>query len=665
MSNKNEELIKAAYALNLWTVSVSQIIDYNDINILEQEYDTIMNNLNLEKMPKDETLLDVIKNIMDEITTLKIEYGDQSVIEREYRHRIKNAIWNAVPNIAAIFTTPDPRAVALTLATQIGIGYMNYRRNKAEYENNYLNAQWQIQRNRMQHHNGLQQQLFETAWRLADKYCFPDNYRLAPKQISEYNKILTETNPVKRFNSLNTIKVSFEAYPIFWYQIASTANSIYQSNLYCNDPDNREKYHQYAIEFFKKYRTLNEFNLLRYDILAASGALEYFELLSLNENNSISEAKELLQIAEQYSGGAKDVLELCAFSYLRINDYDNAARIFHGLVNAGYNIGINTQILSGLYLKAMRSENPDKAKAARMSYNELPNITEEKFILKIPNDIADISEWEAHWNKENSEKEQLEDLVEKKRTISLKVNESKKCARIFYQKPPIVIVYDNDYERIAEYFLQILNENRNKLPGISKPAPVLCKQTDFQKKKEEYEKNGYRILFLGESKEAKKLHKNLDKWDAEVLGLKYVTLGNKIVLIADELKNEQINGFISLARKINQKHSVKIPADVETAQLTFLKEVFEGHGDDLTDTIAMGIASIIGAPLIILGQVIDGALFTWQKVTNYINRKDLEFLQYSVLIYMYLDDEEAIPLDEEQLLKQQELYGIKNDPIIE
>lgn len=69
--------ITAAYALNLWTVSISQIIDYNDVNVLEQEYETIMNNLNLYNMPKDEALLDVIKEIMDEITFLRISEGDK------------------------------------------------------------------------------------------------------------------------------------------------------------------------------------------------------------------------------------------------------------------------------------------------------------------------------------------------------------------------------------------------------------------------------------------------------------------------------------------------------------------------------------------------------------------------------------------------------------
>ena len=45
----DEDKIKAAYALNMCMVSVSQIIDYSDLNILEQEYEAILNNLNLEQ----------------------------------------------------------------------------------------------------------------------------------------------------------------------------------------------------------------------------------------------------------------------------------------------------------------------------------------------------------------------------------------------------------------------------------------------------------------------------------------------------------------------------------------------------------------------------------------------------------------------------------------
>ena len=59
-----EEQIQAAYALNLCSVSVSQIIDYNDIYILEQEYENVLNNLNLQNIPKDEALLDILKRLL-------------------------------------------------------------------------------------------------------------------------------------------------------------------------------------------------------------------------------------------------------------------------------------------------------------------------------------------------------------------------------------------------------------------------------------------------------------------------------------------------------------------------------------------------------------------------------------------------------------------------
>ena len=78
-----EDKKKAAYALNLCTVSVSQIIDYNDINVLEQEYNTILNNLNLEQFPKDEALLDVLKQILDVTTIFRISDEDTKITGQE------------------------------------------------------------------------------------------------------------------------------------------------------------------------------------------------------------------------------------------------------------------------------------------------------------------------------------------------------------------------------------------------------------------------------------------------------------------------------------------------------------------------------------------------------------------------------------------------------
>ena len=94
VNNSNQlsiyEKKKAAYVLNLCTVSISQIIDYDDINILEQEYEAILNNINLETMPKDEPLLNIFKQLLDTITFFRIQEGDKKIIEKEYQQNVKN-----------------------------------------------------------------------------------------------------------------------------------------------------------------------------------------------------------------------------------------------------------------------------------------------------------------------------------------------------------------------------------------------------------------------------------------------------------------------------------------------------------------------------------------------------------------------------------------------
>lgn len=92
LNGKSKEQFMAAYALNMCTVSVSQIIDYNDAHILEQEYDAILNNINLEKIPKDEALLKILSELLNTITFFKIYDIKEKQIEEKYKRKIKNAI---------------------------------------------------------------------------------------------------------------------------------------------------------------------------------------------------------------------------------------------------------------------------------------------------------------------------------------------------------------------------------------------------------------------------------------------------------------------------------------------------------------------------------------------------------------------------------------------
>lgn len=348
MDNRDEK-IKAAYALNLCTVSVSQILDYNDLNVMEQEYEAILNNLNLENMPHDEALLEILKQLLDTITFFRIDAGDKKMIERQYKDKMKNAIWDAVPNLGLLVAGGNPITVAISLASQIGIGYMNYRKSKASNQLDYDMQMWRLQRTAIEQINALQRELFDTAWRLADTYGFEDELRLTERQIKHYDDILMDSNILRRYDRLESIKDNFVAYPPFWYQLGSTANEIWRNESLSISDDTRQYYREKAKEYFKQYWDSNKYPLLREDQLASSCALEYADLL-IEDDAERDTIIELLDKSVKYAGNAWDVLQLAAIGYMRIDAKDKAIPALRVLVNENYNSSVNAQLLSGIYI---------------------------------------------------------------------------------------------------------------------------------------------------------------------------------------------------------------------------------------------------------------------------------------------------------------------------
>lgn len=648
MNISKEEQLKAAYALNLWTVSVSRIIDYNDAVILDQEYDTIMNNLNLENMPKDEALLDIIKQIMDTITSYRIGEGDRKIVDMEYQRRMKDAIWNAVPNVGAIFATGNPIALGLTLATTVGTGYMNYRREKANNSLTYVKAKWEIERNQIAFLNGLLKELFETAWKLSDAYQFPDEYRLTQQLIKEYNKALLEPNNIKRWNSLNYMKDSFSAYPNFWYEIGSAANNVYRSKDVPEDI--KLRYRGFAIEAFEKYYELNKFRLLRNDMITSSWALEYLELLDLNSDNQPEKARELIEIAENSCGNTMDVLQLCAFAYLRIKDNAGAIRVLKQLVNNDYNPSINIQLLSGLYIVQMFGSDEATAKEAEIEYRTLElYVSDPKYILPMPSD----GNWgNIAWNKELTEEERAEQAEAKIREAEERhkaeveqQKAAKERARRFYFKP-IRVVYEKGLGDKAQLLIALLNETKQKIDPTL-PPPTGCKLSEYKKanNKKANMWEDCRIIYLGSRDEANKIQKvaNLGcKWSFDKYGMKYISFGGKAALCCSELRNRDISGFLNYVEKLKVIDTHEGVSDAETAENYMFEGLFDSAFDSVEDFVAILFASVIASPLLLVGGLLGEVLKLDQVIKNQKAKEALKYLQYMVLFYEYLDSEHAL-----------------------
>ena len=344
------EKIRAAYALNVCAVSVSQIVDYNDQYILDQEYENTLNNLNLEKMPKDEAFLKILTETLNVVTFFRIYSSKKKMIEEKYQHKMKNAIWSAVPNLAFIISSGGMGgvyALVASLATEVGLGYMNYRKTKSENDLEYRSNLVELEYTAIEQLNAIRTELFVTSWRIAEKYDFPDNYRLTENQINQFNDILMDPNLMRRFSRLFSIRQNFIAYPPFWYYLGNAANLIYQKDSTNYSEEYKTYYKGIAEQAYDYYLKLSEsFSVLRSDEIVSACALEYFDLLPAEQTDKKA---ELLQIAFKWAGGRNDVVQLCAFAYLKMERFIEAEGLLKKLVDERYNEELNAQVLSSIY----------------------------------------------------------------------------------------------------------------------------------------------------------------------------------------------------------------------------------------------------------------------------------------------------------------------------
>lgn len=395
--SKYEEFdkIKAAYALNMCTVSVSQIIDYHDAYILEQEYEAILNNLNLKNIPKDEALLKTISELLNTITFFRIQEIKKAQIEKKYQQRMKNAIWSAVPSLSVV-VSGNPVAIALSLATQIGSGYMNYRKEKVNAGTDKGDAEIELEITAIEQLNALRRELFTTAWRLADEYDFDDELRLTEKQIKQYNQILIDQNEYRKYARLESIASNFKAYPPFWYFYGHTANYIAEmakssmekmdtsSNEYYKNAFVAKIYTEKAKEHYEHYYSLCDYTILREDSLTAQFALEYIDILWNEEEKDIDKINDLIALAEKMASNSFDILQLCAISYLKIGKTNDAARLFKILVNEEYNTSANSKLLSRIYVSQFLFGNKKDAEKAVADYQILSDSIDSVYLFPMP-----------------------------------------------------------------------------------------------------------------------------------------------------------------------------------------------------------------------------------------------------------------------------------------
>jgi hypothetical protein len=321
-SQKEQAQLQALQALNQIAVSLTHILTYNDKVVLDQEYNTIINNLNLSKIP-DEAIINLLQELMDLLTTSKIQEHERAYLAQTYEKNVQNELKK---RMTSRFLDTDllvnPYSSVLQAVLNVGSFYFNYRYKLEDYKKERDEALWKIDANTLQKLNEFYKKLLKYSWELMRRYNFPDEWRLNEKQLNDYINILKEPNVELRYRKLERLEENFQKFPPYWYYRGQAAQELGNKKeaLYC----------------FNRFQAIHQ-GMLRKDPYAASTAMCKTMLLMDSEDTPPEEIKRDLEVILANSEDADwgNIL-FAALQYARLGDSEKASKLIMRNLDNGY-----------------------------------------------------------------------------------------------------------------------------------------------------------------------------------------------------------------------------------------------------------------------------------------------------------------------------------------
>ncbi len=309
--NNPLEQLQVLQSLNQIAVSLNHIITYNDKVVLDQEYNNIINNLNLSKIP-DADIITLLQELMDLLTNSKIQDHEREYLSYKYDKKIQNELKTRLRS--RIFETDlviNPYTTVLNALLNVGSFYFNYRTQIDDYKREQDEKAWEIEAKTMQGLNSFYKKLLKCSWDLMQRYSFPDEWRLNENQINNYIQILKEPDLELRYRKLERIEQSFQKFPPYWYYRGQAAMEIGKK--------------EQALHCFDQFQRIHQ-GILRKDPYAASTAMCKTMLTEEQADRAMLQSDLELILANSDDADWGNIL-FAALQYARMGDKDTAGKL--------------------------------------------------------------------------------------------------------------------------------------------------------------------------------------------------------------------------------------------------------------------------------------------------------------------------------------------------
>jgi len=215
------------HALNMVVVAVTHIASGADRFELEQQYRTIISRLKIGSIKDDDEIVELYTNLMSANTSVQLLEKERERFLRVYDREQKRAVFEALKGpLTALPLMGAFSWLALGRTLLRGANaFFGYRAVKERLHHELEAGLWQLEREKRQAIDAVQQKLLSSAWHLLNRYGLSDEARVKPDDLVPFEKALKQpdlTAALSIFAEMEQ-KKQLSAYPPFWFYYGETA----------------------------------------------------------------------------------------------------------------------------------------------------------------------------------------------------------------------------------------------------------------------------------------------------------------------------------------------------------------------------------------------------------------------------------------------------------
>ena len=230
----DDSSMRSMVAMNYCSYSLSVIQHYRNRVLLDNQYDEIINNINLKNIPDNETI-NVIQQVLDGLTAFRLNEMEKDLLRQDALEKKQIAMFNtlkmgsqtvlAIGTGGATLLNPSSSGNIMSLAGQVFDTVESYN-NVLAADSRAKEGEYNIAREELQKINELSKSFLEKYWNLLRSSDLSDSYRVTQKDLDLLLETASESVMIARYQRLRLNESRLQFIPEYWSYRGSAAFAL-------------------------------------------------------------------------------------------------------------------------------------------------------------------------------------------------------------------------------------------------------------------------------------------------------------------------------------------------------------------------------------------------------------------------------------------------------